>query len=175
VFSEGGYSNYNEYEPNDPTQASAYSKPSSEYYPRGREEIQAPLHIDRAVMIRNATAKMVYRPRGASELYDLSVDPRELWNVYSNASEGGSPYSALRAELTSELLSWMVLTSDVTPTEYDDRGLPPAPVPAFPWPPTRVERGASAATSAAAAYSGKGEGEGEGEGQKVRQQGRLRS
>jgi hypothetical protein len=37
VFSEGGYSNFNEYEPNDPAQADTYSDPKNLYYPRGRE------------------------------------------------------------------------------------------------------------------------------------------
>ncbi len=131
VFSEGGYSQHNEYEPYDPAQASVYDDPTNLYYARGREEVLAPLHIDRAIMIRNATAKMIYRPRGTSELYDLVADPQELWNVYPNAS-----YAGLRSQMTADLLSWLVLSSDFTPSDDDDRGLPPSPVPPFPWPPT---------------------------------------
>jgi hypothetical protein len=82
-------------------------------------------------MIRNATVKMIYRPRGVSELYDLTKDAREDFNIYPNASA-----AALRDELTSELLRWLVLTSDVTPQTDDKRGLPPFPgKPPFPWPP----------------------------------------
>ena len=40
------------------------------YYPRGLEESQ-PNGSPRAVMVRNVTAKLVYRPTGVSELYDL--------------------------------------------------------------------------------------------------------
>ena len=130
VFSEGGYSNENEFEPNDPSQAADYANPKSFYYPRGREELERPIDIDRVVMMRNATVKLVYRPRGASELYDMVADPRELMNVYDNSS-----FAPLRAELTAELLRWLVLTSDVTPMDDDPRGLPPTPTAPFPWPP----------------------------------------
>jgi arylsulfatase A-like enzyme len=145
VYSEGGYSNENEFEPNDPAQAADYANPRSLYYPRGREELVAPLHIDRVVMMRNATAKLVFRPRGSSELYDMAADPRELFNVFENAS-----YAALRAELTDGLLRWLVLTSDVTPMDDDPRGLPPTPVPPFPWPP-RVSRASEEVPPTAAA------------------------
>jgi hypothetical protein len=37
VFSEGGYSNFNEYEPNDPAQVHVYSDPKNFEYPRGRQ------------------------------------------------------------------------------------------------------------------------------------------
>ena len=130
VFSEGGYSNANEFEPNDPAQAADYANPKSLYFPRGREELERPLDIDRVVMMRNATAKLVYRPRGACELYDMAADPRELMNVYDNAS-----FAPLRAELTAELLRWLVLTSDVTPMDDNPRNSPKSPVPPFPWPP----------------------------------------
>lgn len=130
VFSEGGYTNYNEYEPNDPAQASVYADPKNLYYPRGEEEVKTPTHIDRVIMMKNSTVKLVYRPRGVRELYDLTVDPDEEWNVYYNAS-----YSTLQQSMTNDLLSWLVLTSDVTPAMEDPRGSPPAPVPPFPWPP----------------------------------------
>jgi choline-sulfatase len=167
VFSEGGYSNYNEYEPNDPAQHADYADPTGAYFPRGREELDRPLDIDRFIMVRrcrgskqragrsphllpllrrgpsqmrNATAKLVYRPRGVSELYDMVADPRELLNVIDTAS-----FAPLRAEMTAELLRWLVLTSDVTPTDDDPRGLPATPVPPFPWPPReRADAGASA-------------------------------
>ena len=37
----------------------------------------------KCVMARNLTSKLVYRPRGVSELYDLEKDPKELNNVYN--------------------------------------------------------------------------------------------
>jgi hypothetical protein len=150
-----------EVEPNDPAQQSVYSNPKGYYYPRGQEELNngPPVpHCPRAVMLRNATSKLIYRsagnywiwcneectrdftlsiffnPRctgGASELYDLTADPRELTNLY------GLPESAaMQAELSAALLEWYVDTADVTPLTEDDRGLPPSPPnPPFPWPP----------------------------------------
>ena len=38
----------------------------------------------RAIMAKTATYKLVYRPEGVSELYDLATDKRELNNVYSD-------------------------------------------------------------------------------------------
>lgn len=130
VYSEAGYSNYNEYEPNDPAQRSVYNDPTNMYFPRGKEEIEAPLDIDRAVMIKNSTHKLVFRPRGTSELYDLTVDPHELMNIFNVPS-----YTTMQTELLLEMLKWLILTGDVTPTDDDDRGLPPTPIPPFPWPP----------------------------------------
>ena len=37
-------------------------------------------------MAKNATYKLVYRPEGVSELYDLAADKRELKNVYNQPS-----------------------------------------------------------------------------------------
>lgn len=100
------------------------------YYPRGVEEL-IPGHCPRAVMQRNATAKIVFRTApGVSELYDLAGDPKELRNVWSAPA-----YAALRAAMLSDLLEWLVDTSDVTPNAEDDRGNPASPTPPFPWPP----------------------------------------
>lgn len=130
VFSEAGYSNFQEYEPNDPAQKSVYEDPANLYFPRGREEILSPLDIDRAVMMKNSTHKLVFRPRGTSELYDLVADKKELINQFNVGS-----YSAVQSELLIEMLKWLILTGDVTPNDDDDRGLPPSPFPPFPWPP----------------------------------------
>lgn len=60
-----------EVEPNDPEQRSTYADPHNMYYPRGQEELSngppAP-HCPRAVMLRNASAKLVYRSAGKSLL-----------------------------------------------------------------------------------------------------------
>ena len=52
------------------------------YYPRGQEELTE--GCPRAIMAKTATHKLVYRPEGVSEMYDLATDKRELNNVYSN-------------------------------------------------------------------------------------------
>ena len=131
VFSEAGYAPGTfEMEPLDPAQASQYADKKNLYYPRGTEEMTTG-HCTHAVMVRNATVKMVYRRApGASELYDLTSDPQELQNQFGNAR-----YAAAQAEMTADLLDWLVDTSDITPLIEDDRGPPPKPVtPPFPWP-----------------------------------------
>lgn len=128
--SEGGYApGTAEMEPLDPAQASTYADPKNLYFPRGREEL-TPGHCDRVVMLRNLTAKLVYRASGVSELYDLAADPLELMNVHDQPA-----YAGLQAALTRDLLAFMVSTSDVTPAWEDDRSAPPSPPAPFPWPP----------------------------------------
>ena len=131
VFAEAGYYWQNEVEYNDPTQNSTWQNPKQEYYPRGQEEHLSPSHSVRLVAMRNASFKMVYRPRAAqlgsvNELYDLKADPRQLANVW-----GQPAYASVQAQMLSDMLEWMVLTGDVTPGVYDPRGLPPSPK----WPP----------------------------------------
>ncbi len=101
---------------------------------------------------------------GASELYDLVADPRELTNLFGLPAvaglqvrpiypsllpllcrPAGPPYvpllttPLLQAELSLALLEWYVETADVTTLTEDDRGLPPPPTnPPFPWPPKAV-------------------------------------
>ena len=130
VHSEGGYSpGTAEVEPLDPAQAAIYADPTNLYYPRGQEELLA-THCTRAVMMRNATAKLVYRPApGTSELYDLAADPRERTNLY-----GSSSARALQTALVYEMLDWLTQTSDITPFLEDQRGdAPSPPVPDY-WP-----------------------------------------
>ena len=130
AFSEGGYSpGTREVEPLDPAQASIYRDVRNLYWPRGREEL-LPTHCSRAVMLRNATAKLVLRAQGVSELYDFTADRAELRNLFNNAS-----FAPLKAALLADLTTWLLETSDVTPNAEDFRGLPASPVPPFPWPP----------------------------------------
>ena len=63
--------------------------------------------------------KLILRPDGVSELYDLLQDPRELHNVY-----GDTGYVRQQAELQAELLNWYVRTADVAPRQLDPRGFP---------------------------------------------------
>ena len=132
VYSEGGYTPGSlEVEPLDPEQAQEYADKANMYYPRGMEELNAS-HCTRAIMQRNLTAKLVYRPApGQSELYDLAKDPQELTNVW-----GAPEYGALQAAMALDMLEWLAQTSDVTPLAEDPRGFPGwTPTPPFPWPP----------------------------------------
>eukprot|EP00051_Salpingoeca_urceolata_P014020 m.177673 g.177673 ORF g.177673 m.177673 type:complete len:625 (-) comp17969_c0_seq3:169-2043(-) len=127
VYSEGGFYFANEQMAEAGECLSAC--PNGLYCPRGQEEAQ-PNGSPRATMIRNLTSKLVYRPTGVSELYDLQSDPREITNQYNNPA-----YAGLRDELRTKLLDWLLLTSDITPSTYDPRGPPsyPHPVPSDPW------------------------------------------
>ena len=58
-------------------------------------------------MIRTATAKYVYSPHGADELYDLTSDPHELVNGIDDER-----HAPLLAKLRERLLRWMVATDD---------------------------------------------------------------
>jgi choline-sulfatase len=123
VYAEGGFSPSDvfpmgsDHVPDDPTGL---------YYPRAQEEMsEEGTGSPRWIMMRNLTHKLVYRPKGDSELYDYASDPRELRNVFQERE-----YRELRESMTSSLLEWLVETSDVTPKHVDPRGPPTYPYPA---------------------------------------------
>jgi hypothetical protein len=82
-------------------------------------------------MMRNATAKLVFRPApGTSELYDLRADAAEQHNLFGAAGAA----AALQGEMQQGMLAWLTQTSDVTPVLEDPRDDPPTPpTPAW-WP-----------------------------------------
>ena len=128
VYSEGGFYYKNE-QMNEAVECLS-SCPTGLYCPRGQEESQ-PNGSPRATMIRNSTAKLVYRPTGISELYNLREDPRETVNLFEKPE-----HAALQADLMRDLLDWLILTSDVTPPKVDSRGggvFPQALPSADPW------------------------------------------
>ncbi|HEY66521.1 MAG TPA: sulfatase-like hydrolase/transferase [Caldilineae bacterium] len=120
VFCEGGYARH---EPHcfegDPRRDTFARHEAHIYYPKGKVQQDSPDSVGRTVMIRTTTHKLVYRPTGVCELYDLEVDPQELYNCYDEPA-----YAAVRDEMESRLLAWLVQTSDVTPFDEDPRGLP---------------------------------------------------
>ena len=124
VYSEGGF--YFENEQMIEANECLGQCPKGLYCPRGQEEAM-PNGSPKAVMVRNSTAKLVYRPTGVSELYDLVADPRETQNLYHTASA-----ATLRSELVDHLTYWMVVTSDVTPPYTDSRWFPSYPYPRKP-------------------------------------------
>jgi len=121
VYSEGGFGFYNEvfpmgsdHVPDDPRQL---------YYPRAIEEMSDNGNgSPKWIMRRNLTHKLVYRPRGESELYDYTTDPRELSNLWDEPA-----YKSLRQELLGGMMEWLVQTSDVTPVHIDPRTTPRYP------------------------------------------------
>jgi hypothetical protein len=78
-----------------------------------------PGSVRRTAMIRTLDHKLIHRPGGVSELYDLRADPRECRNVHEQPD-----YATVRGELERQLLDWYVRTADVTPFAEDPRGLP---------------------------------------------------
>ncbi len=90
------------------------------YYPKGLQQQERPESVCRATMMRTLDYKLVRRPGGVSELYDLQNDPRELYNVYDDPQ-----FSTVRSEMESEMLDWYIHTADVVPYNENPRGLPP--------------------------------------------------
>ena len=121
AFAEGGYSLHEPhcFEGRVEDISPLYRDPTHIYYPKGKLQQDHPESVCRAVMIRTMTHKLVHRPEGLSELYDLRSDPQELSNVY-----GRPEVAEVQRELERRLLDWYVETGDVTPFEEDPRGLP---------------------------------------------------
>jgi choline-sulfatase len=115
VFAEGGYDTH---EPHCYEGAPDMGRsPDHIYYPKGRLQQEHPETSVRCTMVRTGNWKLVYRPEGVSELYDLSADPLELANLY------GQPETAeAQKELQVRLLDWYVHTSDVVPFPRQSRG-----------------------------------------------------
>jgi choline-sulfatase len=124
VYSEGGFGFRNEVFPMGSDHV--VDDPRGLYYPRAMEEMSDDGNgSPKWVMRRNLTHKIVYRPRGRSELYDFTEDPRELRNLWDDHD-----YAMVKAELLSGLMEWLVETGDVSPMHHDPRGTPPFPTPA---------------------------------------------
>lgn len=87
------------------------------YYPKGQQQQEHPDSVGRMIAMRTATHRLVYRPTGQCEFYDLASDPQELYNLYDNVAA-----SAPQQALTAQLLAWLVQSSDVTPFATDPRG-----------------------------------------------------
>lgn len=125
VYSEGGFFFHSELFPGGSDHVP--DNPHGLYWPRAQEEMSdGGKGSPKWVMVRNLTAKFVYRPEGygISELYDLVKDPRELRNVIFEAE-----YAPLRQELKEHLIGWLLQTGDVPPLRNDPRQCPEYPSP----------------------------------------------
>lgn len=120
AFADGGYATFEPrcFEGFEDGSSSDWT-PEFIYYPKGQQQQDHPLSVCRSTMIRTQDAKLIYRPEGVSELYDLTADPQELTNRYGDAA-----YADLQQGLTMRLLDHCIQTSDTTPWEEDPRGLP---------------------------------------------------
>jgi choline-sulfatase len=116
VYCEGGY-NVNEPQCFEPM---SFIKTDQDIYaPKVKLQNQHPQTVSRATMIQTQKYKLVARPDGLSEFYDLAKDPRELHNVV-----GDRMYASAREELQTRLVDWFVRTGDVAPKQHDARGFP---------------------------------------------------
>ena len=118
VFAEGGY---DPHEPHcfegHPPRRETLHDPAHIYAPKLLQQQEYPESVCRATMIRTLTHKLVRRPHGVSELYDLTADPRELINRYDEPE-----LAAVRKELEDRLLDWYIHTADCVPWCEDPRG-----------------------------------------------------
>ncbi len=121
AFCEGGY---NVYEPQNFEPMASFTDQRNIYYPKVKLQNEHPETITRATMVRTPDYKLVMRPDGQSELYDLKADPRELANAF-----GERKYAARQAALERRMLDWYIRTGDVAPKEHDPRGFPKPPQP----------------------------------------------
>jgi arylsulfatase A-like enzyme len=118
-FCEGGY---NVYEPQCFEPMADFQSPANIYYPKVKLQNDHPETITRATGIRTLDYKLVVRPDGQSEFYDLRKDPRELHNVY-----GDRAYATQQEGLHARMLDWYIRTADVAPRKHDPRGFPKPP------------------------------------------------
>ncbi|MCC6458719.1 MAG: sulfatase-like hydrolase/transferase [Caldilineaceae bacterium] len=122
AFTEGGYARHEPHAFEGKPSRDKFARTASHiYYPKGQQQQDFPDSVGRVVAMRTATHRLVYRPTGQNELYDLCSDPQELTNCYGNPA-----YHAVRQQLERRLLDWLVQTSDVTPFAVDERGFPTA-------------------------------------------------
>jgi choline-sulfatase len=120
VYAEGGYDPHESHAFEGRSNAGIFRDVNHIYYPKGLQQQEHPESVCRATMMRSTVYKLVRRPLGVSELYDLRSDPRELNNLYEDPA-----YDDVRIALEQEMLDWYIHTADVVPTDEDPRGLPP--------------------------------------------------
>lgn len=119
VFAEGGYARHEPHAFEGRPDRDVFARdPLNIYYPKGAVQQELPDSVGRATMLRNGKHKLIYRPTGITELYDLQSDPQELNNL---AFEPGC--AELRQALETQMLNWLIETSDVVPFDTDPRGL----------------------------------------------------
>ncbi|MCB9151923.1 MAG: sulfatase-like hydrolase/transferase [Caldilineaceae bacterium] len=120
AFTEGGYARHEPHNFEGLSNRDQFARDAANiYYPKGLQQQEHPDSVGRSVAMRTTTHRMVYRPTGQGELYDMAADPQELNNVH-----GQPAYADIQRQLERRLLEWYVQTSDVTPFDMDPRGLP---------------------------------------------------
>ena len=75
------------------------------------DELNSVTQSGRLKMVRRGPYKLSYDEDGVGELYDVERDPAELRDLWNDPG-----HAAARAELTEELVRWMLRTEDDLPT-----------------------------------------------------------
>ena len=70
-------------------------------------------------MIRTMKHKLIRRPLGQDELYDLVADPSETHNLIDEPSLRDT-----KRDLENSMLEWFIETSDTVPVGRDPRRFP---------------------------------------------------
>ncbi len=87
------------------------------YWPRLSQQIaEDDFCHTKSAMCRTHDFKYIKRQHESDELYDLSEDPQELFNVVDDPS-----YSEALSDMKNRLLDWYLETADVVPRETDSR------------------------------------------------------
>ncbi|MBN2713261.1 MAG: sulfatase-like hydrolase/transferase [Planctomycetes bacterium] len=119
VFAEGGY---NAHEPHcfeGKAEDGVCADSKNIYYPKGLQQQQVPESVRRSTMIRTRSHKLIRRPGGEHELYDMVKDPQELENIF-----GRPEVEDIQRELTLRMLDWYIETADAVPFDIDPRDHP---------------------------------------------------
>jgi len=112
AFSEAGYN---------PSEPQAFEPVLSGLYePKTRLQNEKPADVARCAAIRTRTHKLIERPGGLSELYDVRRDPANAINLIDDARS-----VQVRTDLRQRLADWYITTSGVPANDKDPRGLPP--------------------------------------------------
>ncbi|MEV1238515.1 sulfatase-like hydrolase/transferase [Nonomuraea sp. NPDC049750] len=80
------------------------------YEGRTFDELNTVTQSGTTVMLRRGQWKLLLDERGTGELYDLDTDPAELDNRYDDPA-----LAAIRADLTTDLVRWMIRVRDDLP------------------------------------------------------------
>ena len=122
VFAEGGY-DINEpqcFEGSDLAFDISNDEKMNVYYKKGLQQQEHPESVSRAAMIRTMEHKLIVRPGGQNEFYELGKDPLELDNRYGDASKKETVQ-----KLEKRLLDWYIHTSDTVPHKRQPRNFLP--------------------------------------------------
>ena len=112
VFAEGGYDAHEPqcFEGSDFEYDIAKNADMNVYYKKGLQQQERPESVCRAVMMRTTAHKLIVRPGGQSEFYELEKDPLELYNKYEDSSK-----KDVIGKMEKQLLDWYIHTSDTVP------------------------------------------------------------